>query len=874
MIAATLLCALASSPAFPIAAAPPAPRGETSPARDVEVVVEHAGDSHLRDKLTRDMNLWCDAGGFLVGAADRGLIGTLRGMGLGVVELPELREGEELYLYEARMLETLAPAAVRSLYRRGGQVVAAAPPGACGAHAGFMGPVAIERRAVRPPRPLPPGVPTLEGVDAGTHPSDPRVQALVDQVSKANIEATNASLAANYSRNSTVSSYIDAARDQLIGQLQSFGLSPTTQHYSSSHGENVLVEIAGTRYPNQWVVLGAHYDSRNGGGASLPAPGADDNASGSAGVMELARVLSAGGPYERSLRFIWFSGEEYGLHGSKANAQSSANAGQDIVGMINLDMIAYRAPGDALDCDWLMSSTSPDLTNYCDRMAKQYVSNWASGKGTMLAGTSDHASYFGQGFPTAWPFEDAGQHCPWIHTVNDSYPQATNDFDLALMITRGTAAAAASLAEPMDLEIQHAQLADTQTDPGPYDVSCQVTSLTGSQVTAAQVYYSVDQGKNWFSSPLSGAGSTWSGQIPAMGTPVWIRYYLMAQDDQGGLEFLPERADATEEPFEFLASARTPIFFDDFETSGSNGWMHGMVLKQDDWQKGAPQGKAGDPGAAWSGSQCWGNDLGGGGWNGYYDTLVNNWLLSPPINCTYASRVLLEYRRWNTVEDGIYDRTKVKMGNSTIWTNPLFGEHIDTAWELARHDMTEVAAGQPAIQIEFLLETNMATSYGGWNIDDFGVYSLEPVPAGCPAPVPYCTAKQSSQSCTPSIAYLGEPSLSSPAPFEVVATRVVSNKNGVLFYGYDSNNKTFQGGWLCVQPPVKRTAVQSSGGNAPPDDCSGSFSYDFNALIQSGADPQLVLGRKVYAQYWFRDPAEPSGYGTGLTSALQFEVCP
>jgi hypothetical protein len=136
----------------------------------------------------------------------------------------------------------------------------------------------------------------------------------------------------------------------------------------------------------------------------------------------------------------------------------------------------------------------------------------------------------------------------------------------------------------------------------------------------------------------------------------------------------------------------------------------------------------------------------------------------------------------------------------------------------------------------------------------------------------YCVAKISSPGCRAAMALSGTPSASSSAPFLLQATQVVSQTNGLLFYGYGPNNKPFQGGTMCVVGPVRRTALQFSGGNSGPADCSGSYAFDFNAQIQSGADPLLGVGQEVFAQYWYRDPASASA--TGLSDAAQFTIQP
>lgn len=136
----------------------------------------------------------------------------------------------------------------------------------------------------------------------------------------------------------------------------------------------------------------------------------------------------------------------------------------------------------------------------------------------------------------------------------------------------------------------------------------------------------------------------------------------------------------------------------------------------------------------------------------------------------------------------------------------------------------------------------------------------------------YCTAKLNSLGCLPSILGTGVPSLSLPGSFDITAGSVLNNKPGILFYGFAANALPFQGGFLCVQPPTKRTPPQFSGGNPPPDDCSGLYTFDFNAWLQAGSDPGVLSGSQVFAQYWTRDPASPST--TGLSNGLSFTVNP
>jgi Right handed beta helix region/Periplasmic copper-binding protein (NosD) len=138
----------------------------------------------------------------------------------------------------------------------------------------------------------------------------------------------------------------------------------------------------------------------------------------------------------------------------------------------------------------------------------------------------------------------------------------------------------------------------------------------------------------------------------------------------------------------------------------------------------------------------------------------------------------------------------------------------------------------------------------------------------------YCVAKVNSQGCVPAMGFAGLASATSPAPFLVTAGDIISNQNGLFFYGYVCTELPFQGtGTLCVGPPLVRSSVLNSGGNGSPD-CSGAFAFDMNAEIQAFADPGLVVGASVFGQYWYRDPALGPPYTTGVTDAVTFLIHP
>ena len=139
-------------------------------------------------------------------------------------------------------------------------------------------------------------------------------------------------------------------------------------------------------------------------------------------------------------------------------------------------------------------------------------------------------------------------------------------------------------------------------------------------------------------------------------------------------------------------------------------------------------------------------------------------------------------------------------------------------------------------------------------------------------PTAYCKATEITQGCSNDISFQGTPSATSSSPFVITASPAPSNRNGIFFYGLSPAFTPFNAGTLCVQPPIRRTNVQNSAGNPPPVNCSGTFSYDFNALIGSGLDPQLGAGVTVYGQFWFRSPGDPGN--SAMSQAAAFTIQP
>jgi hypothetical protein len=173
------------------------------------------------------------------------------------------------------------------------------------------------------------------------------------------------------------------------------------------------------------------------------------------------------------------------------------------------------------------------------------------------------------------------------------------------------------------------------------------------------------------------------------------------------------------------------------------------------------------------------------------------------------------------------------------------------------------------------LTLTVATNTGFGSVNGF---QLAPLPCDG-SPLLYCTAKVNSLGCAPAIASTGTPSATAGSGFVVRGTNVINNKSGLLFYGSTGQTATpFQNGTLCVKSPIKRTPAVGSGGNPPPNDCSGVYAIDMNTFAVGGLGgaplPALTVpGTVVDCQWWGRDPGFAAPNNTTLTNGLQYVVC-
>ena len=209
----------------------------------------------------------------------------------------------------------------------------------------------------------------------------------------------------------------DKAADYIEQKLEYYGLEVHNQTFGSV-GRNVYGIQTGTQYPNQKYIICAHYDDMPTG---TIAPGADDNGSGTAAVLEAARVLTQ---YlsEYSIIYALWDEEEYGLIGSAYYAQLAQAAGDSILGVVNMDMIAYDSDNDNVgEIHIRPVANSLALKDKMVEVNTDY--NIGINPSIINPGTtaSDQASFWNNGYGALLLIEEyyGGDFNAYYHTTND-----------------------------------------------------------------------------------------------------------------------------------------------------------------------------------------------------------------------------------------------------------------------------------------------------------------------------------------------------------------------------------------------------------------------------------------------------------------------
>lgn len=262
----------------------------------------------------------------------------------------------------------------------------------------------------------------------------PAIQAIVNKIDRANFNSSLTKLASFPTRHSTSTAFIEAATWAQT-QLKNMGYTTRLQTVTVNGGKtrNIIAEkLGGSSGARQVVIVTAHLDSINlAGGPAASAPGADDNGSGSAGVLEIARVLQ-GKTAKNDLRLILFGGEEQGLFGSKHYIAGISKAEKKrIRAVVNMDMIGVSNSSTrsvliegALISKTVISGLSKAAATYTQLKVETSLTPFAS----------DHVPFINAEVPAVLTIEGADSANDNIHSASDTLDKI--DSEIALEILR------------------------------------------------------------------------------------------------------------------------------------------------------------------------------------------------------------------------------------------------------------------------------------------------------------------------------------------------------------------------------------------------------------------------------------------------------
>ncbi len=256
----------------------------------------------------------------------------------------------------------------------------------------------------------------------------PDVYDLAAEVSSAEIEATILDLEA-FGTRYTHTDGDDGAADYLEARLSEYGLAVIRQTFDvdGTPCENVVAVQVGSVDPDETYVFSAHYDSTSNQ-PTTAAPGADDNASGVAAVLEAARLLS-GRRLRATAWFVLTAAEEQGSLGSLALADAMLDEGVDARGVIAPDMIGYWPLGDGDAMDILGDEASQPLVLSMAEVADTLgVANKTWIEHDYCYG-DDHTHFQDAGFPAISPMDcveahnlpRSGEDTPHYHRTSDTF---------------------------------------------------------------------------------------------------------------------------------------------------------------------------------------------------------------------------------------------------------------------------------------------------------------------------------------------------------------------------------------------------------------------------------------------------------------------
>ena len=513
-------------------------------------------------------------------------------------------------------------------------------------------------------------------------------------------------------------------------KLQSYGMTTTIQSFSTT-GKNVYGVQLGTEFPNQKYIICAHFDDMPSG---TTAPGADDNASGTAAVIEAARIFSQY-DFPFSIIYALWDEEEQGLVGSAYYAQQAASAGDSILGVINLDMIGYDGNGDG-NAD-VHNSSVANTSAIKDKMLEVNLLYGINLDLDVVPAQpySDHQSFLNNGYGAILLIEDDNDFQPYYHTINDliQYINQPYFFKMAKL----SFATLASFALNLNMNIIHTPVVSTtQTTPIITTALIETPLQMGSGNLAPRLYYRTRISGGTFGPFTDVTGvPTESGNynftIPSLSLGTMVQYYLAAQDANsnivktlpaGGSGFNPPGSTPPLIFFQFYVASQLVALYD--EANNINNWTStsGWNITSDKYVS---------PPTSFTDSPV----------GSYSNNVTSSLKYNSQISLTDVLGATLEFdTQWDIENDWDYGQIQISTNNGSTWsslqglyTNPGVGSFQPNGQPL--YDGTQLSWVHESIDISNYLNQNITIRFffrsdgyvtaDGWYVDNIKITTYE-----------------------------------------------------------------------------------------------------------------------------------------------------
>ncbi len=492
------------------------------------------------------------------------------------------------------------------------------------------------------------------------------LETLIAEVKQDSLESYLGALQAFDDRVAGTASNADA-RDWCAAKFVEFGYDSVvidsfaqTIYGLPAECQNVIAYKIGTTYPEFQVVVGAHRDAVPG------SPGADDNGSGTGGVLEIARILSE---IETSLTivFVLFDAEEQGLYGSWYYANRAANQGDSIVMMLNMDMIAfYQNSSEAA----LYTGSNDQYAKLWDNLASTLPGINIAGLDAGSSAYSDHHPFDQNGYDVVFIAEQIFSNV--YHSPQDS--TSYMDFEYMTRMVQASLATTYYVnshftPQPRLAFSYPGGVAEIQSPNLPLTIELDITGFyDGTPLSGSgNLNYSLNGGSFGLIPLTEIGGSLYEATLPAQACGSRIEFYFSIDESLG--ETFYGYDDNI--PFKLVvANGQMVVFSDNFETD--QGWTVTTAASDGPWERGVPAGggSRGDPPQDYDGSgSCYLTDNVAG--NSDVDGGLTS-LFSPTIDASLGT-TKIEYARWYSNNFGEAPnademRVFVSNNNGTNWT--------------------------------------------------------------------------------------------------------------------------------------------------------------------------------------------------------------